>query len=114
MPTLGGHNTLPGYIDYRFLDRNLLLLAAESRWALTSHLDAAFLFGAGSVAPRIGSLNLRKISVGAGLRVHSSTATIGRLNIAHSADGWLLLFKLDEPFALSRLARRTATAPFVP
>ncbi len=114
MPTLGGQNTLLGYIDYRFHDRNLLLLGAESRWALMSHFDVAFLFGAGNVAPRIGNLNLRKTSTGAGLRVHSSTRTLGRLDIARSEDGWRVLFRLEDPLALSRLARRTATAPFVP
>jgi hypothetical protein len=32
-PGLGGHNTLRGYPDYRFHDRNMLVLTVESRIA---------------------------------------------------------------------------------
>src|SRR5262249_32370572 len=97
-----------------FHDRNLLLAGAESRWALWRHLDAALFFDAGNVARRVSDLNLRKTSVGGGLRVHTQTATIGRLDVAHSTEGWRVFFKLDDPFGLSRLSRRTAAAPFVP
>lgn len=114
MPSLGGHNTLPGYLDYRFHDRNMLLLGAESRWALWQHLDAALFFDAGNVAPRFGDLNLRKTSVGAGLRVHTRTATFGRLDFGHSKEGWRVFFKLDDPLALTRRARHAPTVPFVP
>jgi hypothetical protein len=114
MPALGGHDTLRGYVDYRFHDRSLLLASAESRWAIWEHLDLALFLDAGNVAPRVGDLNLSKTSVGVGVRVHSHTATLGRLDLAHSKEGWRVLFKMDDPFALSRLSRRTATVPFVP
>lgn len=114
MPALGGDNTLRGYVNYRFHDRSLLLASAESRWALWEHLEMAAFFDAGNVAPRVGDLNLSKTSVGVGVRVHSHTATFGRLDLAHSKEGWRVIFKLDDPFALSRLSRRTATVPFVP
>jgi hypothetical protein len=114
MPALGGDNTLRGYVNYRYHDRSLLLASAESRWAVWEHLEVAAFFDAGNVAPNVGDLNLSKTSVGVGVRVHSHTATFGRLDLAHSKEGWRVLFKLDDPFALSRLSRRTAAVPFVP
>jgi hypothetical protein len=114
MPALGGHDTVRGYSDFRFHDRNLLLASAESRWALWEHLDLAVFADAGNVASRVRDLDLSKTSVGVGLRVHTHTATIGRLDLAHSKEGWHLVFKMDDPFATSRLSRRQATVPFVP
>jgi hypothetical protein len=114
MPSLGGSNTLRGFADYRFHDRDLLLLSGESRWAVMTHVDAAVFVDAGNVAAQVGDLSLRKTSVGVGARVHTRTATLARLDIAHSADGWRLMFKMDDPFALSRLLRRMAAVPMVP
>jgi outer membrane protein assembly factor BamA len=115
IPSLGGADTLRGYADYRFHDRNLLLLSGESRWALMEHVDAALFLDAGNVAPRVGDLNLDKTSYGVGLRVHTHLSTLVRLDVGHSSDGWRVFFKMDDPFGLSsRLSRRTATVPFVP
>lgn len=107
-------DTLRGYRDYRFHDRNLLLASAESRWALFRDVDAAAFFDAGNVSARAGGLNLRKTSWGGGLRVHSRTSTLARLDIGHSREGWQAFFKLEDPFRLNRLSRRTADVPFVP
>ena len=114
LPSLGGGNTLRSYHDYRFHDRNLLLASAESRWALFSLVDAAVFFDAGNVAPRAGDLDLKKTSYGAGLRVHSGTSTLGRMDVAHGREGWLLFFNLNDPFGLSRRSERATVAPFVP
>jgi hypothetical protein len=114
LPSLGGHNTLRGYLDYRFHDRSLLLVSAESRWALMAHADLAVFVDAGNVAARVGDLDVSKTSVGVGVRVHTATNTFGRLDVAHSKEGWRLDFKLDDPFALSRLSRRAAPVPVVP
>lgn len=114
LPSLGGHDTLEGYADYRFHDRSLLLASVESRWAFMRHVDLAVFFNAGNVAPRVGDLNLDKTSVGFGFRVHTRRTTFGRLDFAHSKDGWRMLFKMDDPFALGRRSPRLAQAPFVP
>jgi surface antigen Omp85-like protein len=115
LPSLGGGNTLRGYHDYRFHDRNLLAVNAESRVALFSHVDAAVFVDAGNVAARFGDLNLDKTSYGAGLRVHSRTSTFGRLDVAHSREGWQVFFKLNDPFSLARRSlRSTLVIPFVP
>lgn len=113
-PSLGGHNTLRGYTEYRFHDRNLLVANAEARVAILTHLDFAAYVDAGNVAPRFGDLNLNKTSFGLGFRLHSHQTTFGLADIAHSAEGWQLLFRTSDPFHLSRLSRRTATTPFAP
>jgi hypothetical protein len=115
LPSLGGQDTLRGYHDFRFHDRNLLIVNAESRWAFMRDVDAAVFFDAGNVAARAGDLNLDKTSYGAGLRMHSRTTTIGRLDVSRSTqEGWRVFFKLDDPIRLARLSRRTAVVPFVP
>ena len=113
-PSLGGSHSLRGYAEYRFHDRNLLLVNAETRVALMTHVDVAAFVDAGNVAPRVGDLNLGKRSYGAGLRFHSRRQTYARVDVARGDEGWRLLFRLTEPLNLGRLTRRTAAVPFVP
>jgi hypothetical protein len=113
-PSLGGHNTLRGYADYRFHDRNMLVVNAEARVAMMTHVDAAVFVDAGNVAARTADLNMNKRSYGAGLRLHAQRATFARLDIARGGEGWRIMFKLTDPLNLARLTRRTAPAPFVP
>jgi hypothetical protein len=113
-PSLGGHNTLRSYSNYRFHDRNLLLANLEVRFAIFTHLDAAVFADAGNVGVRVSDLNLDKRSYGVGWRVHSREATLGRFDVAYGAEGWKFLFRLNDPLGLSRLTRRLAPVPFVP
>jgi hypothetical protein len=114
LPSLGGANTLRGYDDYRFHDRQLLVASAESRVALFRHVDAAVFVDAGNVAARVSDLNLDKTSYGGGLRVHSRSSTLALLDVAHSREGWQVLFRLSDPFRLERRSLRTSVVPFVP
>jgi len=114
LPSLGGSNTLRAYTDYRFHDRNLVVISAESRIALLTHLDVVAFADAGNVAPRVSELNLDKRDWGIGLRMHSNRATFLRVDAAHGTEGWRFLFRTNDPFHLSRLSRRTAAIPFVP
>ena len=115
LPSVGGDNTLRGYHNYRFHDRHLLLASVESRWALFRHVDAALFVDAGNVAARVRDLNLDKRSYGAGLRVHTGTSTLGRLDVAHSHDeGWRVFFRLNDPFRLSRRGLLRPIVAFVP
>jgi hypothetical protein len=113
-PSLGGQNSLRGYAEYRFQDRSLMLVNVEARVVMMTHVDAAFFMDAGNVASRIGDLDLEKRSYGAGLRLHSRRQTYARVDLARSEEGWRLLLRLTDPLNLSRISRRTATAPFVP
>ena len=116
LPSLGGQNTLRGYHDYRFHDRDLVAVSVESRWALTTHVDGAVFIDAGTVAPRLGDLDLSalKTSYGVGVRLHTRTTTLGRVDVGISREGWRVMFKMNDPLALTRSAHRTVVAPFVP
>lgn len=114
LPSLGGHNTLRSFTNYRFRDRNLLLANAELRLAMMTHVDLAIFADAGNVAARIQDLDLDKRSYGAGLRFHTRRMTVARLDVAQGSEGWRFLLRLTEPLALGRLERRAAVIPFVP
>lgn len=113
-PSLGGANTLRGYADYRFHDRNMLIVNAEARIALMTHMDLALFADAGNVAAERRDLDLAKQSFGAGLRLHTRRMTFARLDVARGDEGWRFLFRLTDPLDLGRLSRRAVVAPFVP
>jgi hypothetical protein len=114
MPSLGGNNTLRGYSDYRFHDRYLGLVNAEARVAIFEHVDAVGFVDAGNVAARWSELDLDRRSYGVGVRVHGRDATYARLEFARSAEGWHVVFRMNDPFGYSRLRKRSAQAPFAP
>lgn len=114
LPTLGGSNSLRSYQSYRFHDRNLILVNAEARVKLFTHVDWALFADAGNVALKVGDLNFDRQSYGMGFRVHTTQATVARLDVAHGDEGWRVLFRVNDPFRFSRLRRRTAPMPFVP
>lgn len=114
LPSLGGGNSLRGYVDYRFHDRNLAVAVAELRLKMMTHMDLALFADAGNVAAERRDLDLEKRSYGAGLRLHTRRETFAMVDVARGDEGWRVLFRLTDPLALKRLSRRTATAPFVP
>jgi hypothetical protein len=114
LPSLGGHNTLRGFANYRFHDRYLLSANAESRFAIFEHLDAALFVDAGNVAPRVADLNLNKVDVGAGLQLHTPRATFLRFDFAYGNEGWKFFLRTSDPIRLSRPVRRSAVIPFAP
>jgi hypothetical protein len=114
MPAIGGSNTLRDYPDYRFHDNNILVVNAESRFAVYQHVDAAVFVDAGNVAATFSELNLDKTNYGAGLRLHTDATTIARLDVAHGSNGWKLFFRTNDPLRLGRLRRHIAIIPFAP
>jgi hypothetical protein len=86
----------------------------ESRWSVLEHVDAAVLVDAGNVAARAADLDLSRTSYGLGVRLHTSKTTVARFDIARSREGWRWMFRLNDPFRLARLTKRTAAIPFVP
>ena len=113
-PSLGGENTLRSYPDYRFHDRNMLVVNAEGRIALTAHLESAVFVDMGNVAARVTELNFDKRSYGAGLRLHTRRQTFARVDVARGGEGWRLLLRVADPLDLARLSRPALLAPFVP
>lgn len=113
MGTLGGQ-TLRGYHAYRFADKNFLLTSIESRVRLTTHLDGAVFVDAGNVAAFARDLDLARRAYGFGVRLHTQTATLARLDVARGGEGWRLAFSMNDPFRLSRAMRRAPQLPFHP
>jgi hypothetical protein len=114
LPSLGGAKTLRSFADYRFHDRHMVVANVELKLALMTHLDLAVFGDAGNVASRFEDLDFAKRSYGVGLRLHTRRQTFALADVAHGAEGWRLLLRLNEPLALSRLAKRAASVPFVP
>jgi hypothetical protein len=114
LPALGGNTTLRGYANFQFHETNLLVVNAESRLRLTPHIDMAVFADAGNVAHRFADLNLDKTSYGAGLRLHTTTTTVARMDVAYGDEGWRVLFRTTEPFRLGRIRRHVAAMPFMP
>ena len=114
LPNFGGNRVGRAYHQFEFRDNNLLVLQAESRFAVWEHLDVALLADVGNVAQQYGDLNLDKQSYGAGLRLHTDTTTLARLDVAHGDQGWHVVFGTSEPFRLPRVRRITAIIPFFP
>jgi len=81
---------------------------------LFEHVDGAVFFDAGNVAARFTDLNLDNLTYGAGIRLHNSTATFARAEVAYGTEGWRLLFRTSDPLRLSRVRRHTAAVPFMP
>jgi hypothetical protein len=92
----------------------VLLLSAESRFAVFTHLDAALFADVGNVARHFSDLNVDKTSYGAGVRLHNETTTLGRLDVAHGPQGWHLVVSTNEPMRLPRVRQTTAIIPFTP
>jgi len=99
-PTLGGSQQLRGFREFRFRDQNSLVMSAEYRWEASWMLDAAVFVDAGKVAARRGDLNLRDLatSYGVGLRVHSNSAFVARLDLAFSREGFIPLLRFEHVF----------------
>lgn len=99
-PTLGGSQQLRGFREFRFRDRNSLVMSAEYRWEASWMLDAAVFVDAGKVAADRGDLNLRDLaaSYGVGLRVHSNSAFVARLDLAFSREGFIPLLRFEHVF----------------
>ena len=89
MPTLGGGNTLRGYGDYRFRDRNAASVGAEYRVPVFRMMDAALFADAGSVAPKASGLwrERPEHDYGFGVRFHTATRSVARIDVAKGREG---------------------------
>jgi hypothetical protein len=90
MPSLGGSEFLRGFRNYRFRDRDAMLLTAQYRWYVQEYVDGVLFYEAGKVTPTFGDLDLTDLenSYGIGLYFHSSRSTVLRLELARSRE-WL-------------------------
>ena len=88
LPSLGGGTTLRGYSNFRFRDRNRLLMTAELRWTPARFLDMAVFYDAGKVASRRQDLDFDHLrnSFGIGMRVIALKGYALGLEVARSRE----------------------------
>ena len=101
MPTLGGHDSLRGFRDYRFRGPHAILTQTEYRFEIWSGLDAALFYDAGKVALRRGDLNFKDLehAYGFGFRFNTDNGTILRIDAGFgSSDGKHLYIVFGDVF----------------
>jgi hypothetical protein len=100
LPNLGGASRHRGYSDFRFQDRNLLLISGEYRWIPSRVVDMALFVDAGKVTSRRSDLDFDglKTAYGIGLRIHGPTTTPVRIDIAHGREGLRIHLTGGVPF----------------
>lgn len=100
-PTLGGSDSLRSYVDYRFRDRNVIVLNAEYRWEAFSGLDMALFSDWGKVATRHGNVDFGSLkrAYGLGLRFNTYKAVFLRCDIAAGGgEGMRYILKFSKVF----------------
>ena len=100
LPSLGGAQTLRGFREFRFQDRNSVVVTAEYRWEGWWALDGTVFVDAGQVASRRQDFRLRDfdVSYGVGFRIHSNSAFVARLDLAFSREGFIPLLRFEHAF----------------
>ena len=73
--TLGGPDDLRGFRQFRFRDRNQLLLQAEYRWEIFTAVDGALFYDTGKVASRVEDLNFQNLESDYGIGFRFGTAS---------------------------------------
>ena len=88
LPSIGGGSTVRGYPDFRFRDRNRLVMNAELRWTPARFLDMAVFYDTGKVAERRRDLDFQdlKESYGIGMRLIGLQGYAFRIEAAHSRE----------------------------
>jgi outer membrane protein assembly factor BamA len=69
MPDLGSADTLRGFENFRFRDKNALALTLEYRYRIWPKIDWGLFIDEGQVAPSLGDLALDRFHTGYGVRL---------------------------------------------
>jgi hypothetical protein len=88
LPSVGGGSTLRGYDDFRFRDRNRLLMNAELRWTPSRFMDMALFYDAGKVEARRQDLDFDHLedNYGIGMRLIGPRGYAFRVEAARSRE----------------------------
>lgn len=100
-PTIGGSNSVRSAADFRFRDRNAIVMNFEYRWEAFSGLDMALFSDFGTVAPRFSALEFARIrgAYGIGLRFNTYKAVFLRLDVATGgSEGIRTFLKFSKAF----------------
>ena len=101
LPSLGSGSTLRSYQSWRFRDRHSVLFTGEFRWIPNRlFLDMALFYDAGKVTGRRQDMNFSNLrdDIGIGVRFHTPVSTAMRIEVAHGAEGFNLVFSGAAPF----------------
>jgi hypothetical protein len=100
LPSAGGNDTVRGFNQYRFRDRNALVLNAEYRRPGFSFLDAVAFVDAGRVFSHPGNLGLTNLhtSAGLGARLKFGGRVLFGADVAFSREGARLWFRSGHTF----------------
>ena len=100
LPDLGGGSSLRSYSNWRFRDRHSALVSVESRWPLSRILDGAVFHDAGRVAATRRGLWAGGVrhATGVGVRLHTATSTLLRVDVATGRDGARLVLATSQSF----------------
>jgi outer membrane protein assembly factor BamA len=88
MPSIGGGASVRGYPDFRFRDRNRLVMNAELRWTPARFMDMLLFYDTGKVEARWQDLDLNSLkeAYGLGMRLIGPRGYAVRLEAAHSRE----------------------------
>ena len=100
LPIAGGINTVRGFNQYRYRDRNALIMNAEYRRPLNAFLDVVAFVDAGRVFARPGNLGLQHLhpAGGVGARIKFGKRMFLGIDFALSRETKKLWFRSDQMF----------------
>jgi hypothetical protein len=100
MKSLGGNQTLRGYRQMRFSDKNLIYLSGEYRWEAMTAVELAVFYDTGRVASSRSDLNFDHLrhTFGGGLRFKSMRRAVVRIDIGRSDEQIFLFFTFGPSF----------------
>jgi len=100
LPTVGGTDTVRGFNQYRFRDRNALIMNSEYRKPLGGFLDVVAFADAGRVFSKSMNLGLSDLhaSYGVGARVKFGSRVFFGIDVGFSDEGHKLWFRSDHMF----------------
>jgi|SRR5688572_2225595 len=100
LPTLGGSEDLRGFADFRFREKNMVVVNAEYRWEAFSGLDVALFADAGQVASSVSDFRARDMntSAGFGFRFNTSKKVFYRVDVGFSREGARIFMKFGNVF----------------
>jgi outer membrane protein assembly factor BamA len=98
--TLGGSNSLRGFREYRFRDRNLLLMSAEYRWEAAEFIQMVLFYDTGKVFRRTSEFGFSALEkgYGGGIRLKTGNSVFLRLEYGRSREGNAVHLKLGPAF----------------
>ena len=100
MGALGGIESLRGFADARFRDRNYLLMNAEYRWTVFTQMDAVVFADAGKVFPKVSQIGFKNLetSYGFGARFKTPKGPLLRLEVGFSNEANRIGIVFRPPF----------------